>query len=107
MNQKMNMSNMLSTIPLGTKVHVDFWSQKLKQKIRRAFILKEYAMPIRSVYPEFEKIEYEVLGGFVVMPLTLDHIRGYYAKGSVKKYSKIEKRHEPRLIISSILMGSY
>lgn len=107
MNQKMDMSNMLSTLPLGKKVTVDFWSNKKKQRVQKRFVMKEYAMPIRQVYPQFETVDYEVLGGVVVMPLTLNHLEGLFVQGSFTKYKDIERRHEPKLLVSAVLMGSY
>ena len=107
MNQKMDMPNMLSTLPLGKKVTVDFWSKKKKQRVQKRFMMKEYAMPIRQVYPQFETVDYEVLGGVVIMPLTLNHLEGMFVQGSFTKYQDIERRHEPKLLVSAVLMGSY
>ena len=107
MNQKMDMSNMLATLPLGKKVSVNYWSKKNKEHVQRNFILKEYAMPIRELYPQFEKVDYEVIGGIVFMPLALNHLEGFFTSGSFKKYGKIERRHEPKLLVSAVLMGSY
>ena len=107
MNQKMDMSNMLATLPLGKKVSVNYWSKKNKEHVQRNFILKEYAMPIRELYPQFEKVDYEVIGGVVFMPLALNHLEGFFTYGSFKKYGKIERRHEPKLLVSAVLMGSY
>jgi hypothetical protein len=107
MNQKMSMSNMLFSLPLNQKVEVRFWSEKTKTMQCKNFVLREYKMPIRTVYPEFEKeaVEHEVFGGMVVMPLTLNHLKGWL-RGGLNKYRKVENRHEPKLVISSILMGS-
>lgn len=107
MNQKMDMSNMLATLPLGKKVSVNYWSKKKKEHVQRHFILKEYTMPIRELYPQFEKVDYEVIGGVVFMPLALNHLEGFFTSGSFKKYGKIERRHEPKLLVSAVLMGSY
>lgn len=107
MNQKMDMSNMLATLPLGKKVSVNYWSKKKQAHVQRHFVMKEYAMPIRELYPQFEKVDYEVIGGIVFMPLALNHLEGFFTTGSFKKYSKIERRHEPRLLVSAVLMGSY
>lgn len=107
MNQKMDMSNMLATLPLGKKVSVNYWSKKKQAHVQRHFVMKEYAMPIRELYPQFEKVDYEVIGGVVFMPLALNHLEGFFTTGSFKKYSKIERRHEPRVLVSSVLMGSY
>lgn len=107
MNQKMDMANMLCTLPLGKKVTVDYWSKKHGSNVRKAFVLKEYAMPVRHLYPQFEPVDYETLGGFVAMPLTLDHAKGLFVQGRIKKYAQIEHRHEPKVVVSAVLMGSY
>ena len=107
MSQKMSMSNMLCTLPLNKKVTFDFWSAKKKRLLRKTFVLKEYAMPVRDLFPEFEQIDYEVIGGVVVMPLAMDHCKGMFVQGRIKKYASIEHRHEPKLVLASVLMGSY
>ena len=107
MNQKMDMSNMLCSLPLNHKVEVKFWSAKTQTLQQKQFLLREYDMPIRRVFPEFEKdvVDYEVFGGMVVMPLTLNHVRGWGRSG-LQKYRKIENRHEAKVVLSAILMGS-
>jgi S1-C subfamily serine protease len=107
MNQKMNLSNMLATLPLDQNVQIMYWSAKRQKMVRSHFKLTDFKLPIRVQYPTFETIPYEVLGGIVVMPLTLNHLHGMFVRGRVKKYMRMENRHEPRLIISSVLMGSY
>ena len=104
MNQKMDMSNMLCSLPLNKKVDVTYWSEKTKTVHTKNFFLREYKMPIRTVFPQFEKIDYEVIGGMVIMPLTLNHCK--FARGPIRKYMKIENRHEPKLVVASVLMGS-
>ena len=106
MNQKMDMSNMLCTLPLNKAVVVQFWSGKEKTPHRKSFVLREYKMPIRNVYPAFEKeaVDFEVICGMVVMQLTLDHCA--FTLGRIRKYTKIENRHEPKLVIASVLVGS-
>jgi S1-C subfamily serine protease len=107
MNQKMSMSNMLCSLPLNEKVSVSFWCHAQKKTFTKSFVLKEYKMPIRRVYPEFEKeaVAYEVVGGMVVMQLSQNHLTlSPWVRDS--KYQKIENRHEPKVILTTILMGS-
>jgi len=64
--------------------------------------------PIRKVYPGFEDVEYEVVGGMVIMPLTDDHIQLLSGlRPDLFKYVRVENRDEPVLIITHILPGSY
>ncbi len=69
----------------------------------------KYLPPVRAIYHEFEadQIDYEVIGGMVVMPLTLNHI-AIFAKSDpfLANYVKPENQHEPALIITHILPNS-
>ena len=79
---------------------------------RKAFSFKfepRYLPPIRMIYPEFEKesIDYEVIGGMVVMPLTLNHVSIMMQRiPDLVRYGKIEQQHEPALIITHIFPNS-
>jgi len=106
MNQKMNLSNMLCTLPLNKRVSFAYWSAKQKRLIQAGIQLKIYDIPIRSRFPVFEKVDYEVIAGFVAMPLSLDHCNGLFVTGRILKYNDIEHRHEPRVVVSSVLVGS-
>lgn len=69
----------------------------------------KYLLPIRMIYQEFEKneINYEIIGGMVIMPLTLNHV-GMLMQHSpdLIRYSKIDSQHEPALIITNIFPNS-
>lgn len=106
MNQKMNLSNMLCTLPLNKRVRFVYWSAKQKRLIRTGIMLKIYDIPIRSRFPVFETIDYEVIAGLVAMPLSSDHCNGLFVSGRILKYNAIEHRHEPRVVVSSVLVGS-
>ena len=43
----------------------------------------------------------------VIMPLMTNHIQGIFTHNNIKKYTKIENRHQPKLVIASVLMGSF
>jgi serine protease Do len=69
----------------------------------------EYLPPIRTIYPEYEKeeIDYEVIGGLVVMPLTMNHVAMFGERNfSLSKYIRPENQHEPALIITHVLPNS-
>ena len=105
MNQKMTFENMLAMMPLGKDVHITYWDGS--KSVDESFPLQQYKMPIRTRYPVFEKIPFAVIAGMVVMPMTLNHLAGYGVFGRVRKYRRTENRHERRLIIPTIMSGSY
>jgi hypothetical protein len=69
---------------------------------------------IREYYPPYEKIDYEVLGGVVVMELTINHIALFHEtkpSESVLKFltpiaASFSERLEPALVITNVLLGS-
>jgi len=68
-----------------------------------------YLPPIRMIYTEFEPeaIDYEIIGGLVVMPLTLNHVSLLLSRvPNLMRYGKIEAQYEPALIITNILSNS-
>ena len=65
--------------------------------------------PIRTLYPGYEDIDYEIIGGMVVMPLTINHVAILASEmHSLIKYSPVDIRNllEPVLIITHIFPGS-
>jgi S1-C subfamily serine protease len=117
MRQKMTWDNILCTLALDQNVTVGYYPKPSAGKANshfhtHEFVLKaDYKMPVRHMYSVFEEIPYEVIAGIVVMPLTLNHLKHSLAMNmrglSTDKYKKVENRHKARLIISSVLMGSY
>ncbi len=79
---------------------------------RKEFTFKlehKYLPAIRTVYPEFEKefLDYEVFGGMVVMPLTLNHIGIFISRiPELVKYGQAEHQQNPSLIITHVLPNS-
>jgi serine protease Do len=81
----------------GKKVDVKF---KLEHK---------YIPPVRSIYPEFEKKEtdYEILGGMVVMNLSLNHVGMLISLApDLVKFGRIENQQKPALIITNVFPNS-
>lgn len=69
----------------------------------------KYLPPIRTIYTEFEKehLDYEIIGGMVVMPLTLNHVGQLLQHvPSLVKYARPENQQEPALLITHIFPNS-
>ncbi len=63
--------------------------------------------PIRRMYPDYEPVEYEVIGGMVVMQLTNNNLRLLGKKNPyLIKYTRLENKSKPVLVVSNILPGS-
>ncbi|MBS1988056.1 trypsin-like peptidase domain-containing protein [Candidatus Dependentiae bacterium] len=79
---------------------------------RKEFTFKlehKYLPSVRSIYPEFEPeaVDYEVIGGMVVMQLTLNHIgRMIQRCPDLVRFGRVEAQHEPSLVITYIQQNS-
>jgi serine protease Do len=63
--------------------------------------------PIRIMYPGYEDIDYEMLSGMVIMPLTINHLnRLITVAPSLLKYDDLKNQLDPILIITHVLPGS-
>lgn len=63
--------------------------------------------PIRQVYPLYEPFRYEIVGGMVVMELTVNHILAMLDRAPfLMNYTKPENQTESRLIITHVLPNS-
>jgi hypothetical protein len=104
---------------IKSKVKVKYWSAEFEGKERELitteldlYVPKLYR--INTLHPNIEKIEYEILGGLVIMPLTLDHIDLAQVMDlpatnivTLVKYYKKQNRLKSKLIITQVLPGSY
>ncbi len=64
---------------------------------------------VRMIYPEFESesTAYEMIGGMVVMQLTLNHVGMLIPRApDLVRYGKIEAQYDPALIITHVLPNS-
>lgn len=105
---KISVLDYLNRFTVGDKIHFVVY-RKGERKYFEFELDNEYLPPIRKIYPEYEpeEIDYEVLGGLVVMPLTLNHIAIFGEHNiSMTKYVRPENQYEEALIVTHILPNS-
>lgn len=96
----------VSRLSLGQDVNLVIYRNGTRKNLTITF--SEGLLPaIRKVYPGFEDVDYEVFGGMVVMPLTVNHINGM-AKSvpGLTRYTEMKYQKEPRLIITHVFPTS-
>jgi len=106
LDYKMSLIDYISRLKIGEKVNIEYYRNGVKKT--GSFIF-DYSnpLPIRMMYPGFEKIDYEVIGGLVVMPLTINHILILNKHiPELIQFADIKKQTQPILIITHILAGS-
>lgn len=119
-NQKLDMHNLVTLVGADQEFTVYFWKHQPNQKpsfVYRSITLKftETLPEIRTMYPRFEQINYEVFAGLVVMQLSLNHLERLGRLLQVlpdrlavelRKYTLRENQREAVLIVSEVLAGS-
>jgi serine protease Do len=105
-SEKISLYDLISRLPVGKEIHLVLYRSGKKKDIR--FILDDSVLfPIRVKYPDYEKIEHEVLGGMVVMELAHNHLPLLEPHvPSLVKFREMENMLDPVLLITHILPGS-
>jgi len=97
---------LLNRFELGQKINIVAYRNGQKLEFNFNFDLTD-TLPIRQFYPEYEPIDYEIIGGMVVMQLAVNHISRYdEINPYLIKYTKRINQYKPRLIISHIFPTS-
>jgi hypothetical protein len=118
-DEKVHVKDLISRFTTKDTVPIEYWSfeNNTTGNYQKTVINFEYGTPykIRKLYPPFDKIDYEIIGGMVVMELNLNHIINLdendeiprKLKNKLKIYTDTDKRFNSELLITSILQGSY
>lgn len=103
MNENITMLNMLSVVGLDKKIKINYWNGE-KMVVER-FAMTTFAPVIRETYPMYEKIDYECIGGLILMMLNKNIIETL-KNHELLKYLQIENIMDKCLVITNVLVGS-
>ena len=103
---KISIVDYVTRISIGEELHLVVYRGGERKEMTMKF--SQTALPaIRRVYPGYEDIDYEVFGGMVVMPLTINHIHGLGVNASgLTKFAELKNQATPQLIITHIFPTS-
>jgi len=103
---KVPVATLMNRFELGQNINFVFYRNGERKESAFNFSLTE-DLPIRKFYPEYEKIDYEIIGGMVVMSLAINHVAQFARKiPNLIKYNKREFQYQPKLIITHIFPNS-
>ena len=95
----------VSRLKLGSTLKIDYYRNGIPKKA--SIVLTTTDAPIRQMYPGYEKIDYEVIGGYVFMPLSLNHVvlLAQYAP-ELMIYADPKKQTEPAVLVTHAMLNS-
>ncbi len=103
---KISTAEYISRLNVGEKVKLLVYRNGKKMNFECTFDRKKL-LPIRQMYPEYEDLSYEIFGGYVVMPLMLNHIpQLIQASPSLAKYGEDKNQDQELLIITHVIPDS-
>ncbi len=103
---KITTAEYVSRLKKGQKVSMKVYRKGKPMTFECLFERKKCA-PVRHVFAEYEDLEYEIVGGFVIMPLMMNHLPILMqASSGLSKYAEEKNQSEPALIITSVLPNS-
>lgn len=107
---KVPMVALLNRFELGQNIDLVFYRDGVKHEAKFQF-KPTPQLPIRKYYPGYEPIDYEIIGGMVIMPLTLNHVAKFMAERlkvakALVKYERREYQDEPKLIVTHLFPTS-
>lgn len=103
---KVDIQHLIARLNEGDPLELELYRDGKPIKIATSFeIMPVY--PVRFLYPAYEAIEYEVIGGIVIVPLSLNTIEILLSDvPSLFAYTQEENRMQPLLIVTAVLPGS-
>jgi len=103
---KISIVDFVTRLSIGEDLHLVAYRNGAHKEMSVKF--SQSTLPaIRRIYPGYEDIDYEVFGGMVVMPLTLNHIHAMASSASgLAKFAELKNQATPKLIITHIFPNS-
>ena len=103
---KISIAEYIARLTPGQKVSFLVYRNGVRKTFSCNFERKKLA-PIRHMFAGYEPIEYELFGGLVVMPLSLNHIPLLLGVSSgLAKYIEDRNQTEPILVVTHVMPNS-
>jgi len=105
-SDKTSLTDLISRIKIGEKLQLTVFRKGKRIELHCAFdLLPPY--PIRRVFPDFEPVDFETLGGMVIMQLSDNHFPLLIEIApDLIKFLQADQKYEPALVITNVLPGS-
>lgn len=103
---KVSTAEYISRLSVGQKVEMVVYRRGKKMKFNCTFDRKKLS-PIRQVFTEYEELPFEAFGGYVVMPLMINHLPQLVPmSNTLAKYAEDKNQSEPVLVVTHVMPDS-
>lgn len=103
---KVSVVALLNRYNVGDKINLVVY-RKGAPKEFSAELEHSLVPPMRLVYPDYEKVDYEVFGGMVFMDLSMNHVLIMSEKlPTITRYALHEKQYESSVVLTHIIPTS-
>lgn len=103
---KVSTAEYIARLKVGQQVSLTVYRKGEKKKFVCTFDRKKLS-PIRQMFPGYEELEYEAFGGYIVMPLMINHLPHLLKIApNLSKYAQEKYQSEPVLVVTYLLPDS-
>ena len=105
LSYKLNLHQYLINKKINSTIKLDYFSISKNMKITENIIVQdENINHIKSFYKNFNTLDYEIIGGFIIMELTKDHIINFMFNLNI---NQDELKNKKLIITSKIILDQY
>ncbi|HTM05873.1 MAG TPA: trypsin-like peptidase domain-containing protein [Patescibacteria group bacterium] len=103
---KLSIVDFVGRLPLGQELSLVLYRKGKRIELTAQFNIA--VQPgVRKIYPGYEKLDYEIFGGMVVMALTLNHIQMLIESApGLADFTDFKQQSEPVLVVTHIFPNS-
>lgn len=90
----------------GDAIHMVIYRQGIRKELVAEFGFSDVT-PVRTRYPGYETVDYEVIGGMVVMELTLNHLPIFIKENAqLSRFVQLDNQLDSSLILTHVIPDS-
>ena len=105
-NEKLNFDEIFNDYKIGDNIQLEYYRKNNKKKYANLILEPITYYKVRSMYPQFEKVNYVILGGLIFMNLKMKHL-DKLDHNDLNKYYNLENQIYDKIVLCNILKGSY
>ncbi len=103
---KLSLMDYISMLEIGQTVHIVVYRNGVRKEVSLLFDRTELA-PVRQIFLDDDRIDYEIFGGMLIQPLALNHVPALVGNAPIlTRYGVPKNQMEPALIVTHIVPNS-